>query len=220
MEPQNKSSKWLYIIIGLLVAIVLFTNGAKIESIIIGGFGFKFTNKETENPTASNTKVEPESNIPTQAQSTTVLIPTNTPPVIPVQNNPIIDESLFEKLNVGTGIFISANSSDGNRDYDSNTYYKIQRIRYEEVSNGCDISNWSSQLIWVTGNKGTNILLNNETIGQLTIDTGNHGYLVEVKINPGDQICISGKNPNGFSVIFGPDTYYHYDSYCYRGFCK
>ncbi|MCB2210348.1 hypothetical protein KQH62_05585 [bacterium] len=123
-------------------------------------------------------------------------------------------------INLGTLKFSEAIYTDGNNDFDISIYYKIQRIRFEENPNGCGISDWFSDFLWVTGNKGAQVSVNNEIIGELDINTGNHGYLIIQKIIPGDKVCISGNNLNGFSILFGPDVFYHYDSYCYRGFCN
>lgn len=129
-------------------------------------------------------------------------------------------ESNYEKLNVGSGIFENAYYSDGMENYDIQEYYRVQRIRREENSSGCEIADVFSEVVWVTGNKGAEIKVNQKIIGKLNINTGNHGYISDFSIKPGDEICITGENLNGFSLVFGPDVLFHYDSYCYRGFCE
>ena len=60
-------------------------------------------------------------------------------------------------------------------DYDIQEYYRVQRIRREENSSGCEFSDVFSDVLWVTGNKGAEIKVNQEIIGKLNINTGNHG---------------------------------------------
>ena len=187
--------------------------------IIIGSFTVLpnlINNAELKKETQVN--VEQVDEAPNTVIEEQIYINTSEPTITPTES--LINDSNFEQLKIGTGIFISANTSDGLRDYDISSYYKVQRIRYEEFPDGCSVSDWRSQLLWVTGNKGTDIFLNNELIGTLEINTGNHGYLIQLLIKPGDKLCISGKNANGFSLLFGPDVFYHYDSYCFRGFCN
>jgi hypothetical protein len=65
----------------------------------------------------------------------------------------------------------------------------------------------------------TSITINGEPIADLSVPTGRHGYIFEWPLQAGDQICVTEFNAAGFHLIFGPDLYYHYDSYCYRGHC-
>ncbi|MEA3327396.1 MAG: hypothetical protein U9R53_08840 [Chloroflexota bacterium] len=179
------------------------------------------------------------SETPTETSNTSIIkarTDTNEPEELPTEDVISIDETNTlttqedisqinlienaESINIGTLKFSEAIYTDGNNDFDISTFYKIQRIRLEENPNGCDISDWFSDFLWVTGNKGAQVSINDEIIGELNINTGNHGYLIIQKINPGDEVCIIGDNRNGFSILFGPDVFYHYDSYCYRGFCN
>lgn len=213
---KNKGVNIYQILVYVLVFAILLLLGWKVTGLNIGGIQME---RPTE--TSINEPLEDDyvgdlitENTVGLSENLNIQVATSTP------ENPILEENRFSKNKIGTGIFISAYSSDGNSNYDIGAYYKFQRIRFEEAPEGCDISSWFSQLLWVTGNKGAKILLNNELIGELQVDTGNHGYLLKLVINPGDQICIEGENRNGFSIIFGPDTYYNYDSYCFRGFCN
>ena len=201
------------------------------SGIEIGGFQFEkkneneYTNGEESEfslPDAISTDINVITNTEVPIENSVVSAPKYMEYTTTPENNEIIKylNKYGSNLEIGSSKFNVVWNTDGNRDYDISQYYKVQRIRVEENPSGCDVSSWFSDFLWITGNKGAKITLNNDVIGELNINTGSHGYLIALKIKPGDQLCIEGKNKNGFSLVFGPDVYYHYDSYCFRGYCK
>ena len=126
---------------------------------------------------------------------------------------------------VGDGIFSQGTFSDGMAPYSEqwlwdNNHFKIQRIRQEEYPSGCDVSRYNANLIWIAGTTGMQISINDEIVGTYKIADYPHGYIFEWPINIGDKVCAVGFRSVGFMIIIGPDIYYHYDSYCYRGACQ
>lgn len=124
---------------------------------------------------------------------------------------------------VGTGVFTQVTSSDGNAPYSQDelntNYYKIIRIRAEENPDGCGVSIYDTDIVWFSGSSNTVFTINGKEIGRLSVNTGKHGYVANWSIKNQDVVCASGYSASGFHIIFGPDMYYHYDSFCYRGYC-
>ena len=127
---------------------------------------------------------------------------------------------------IGDGIFAQGTFSDGMAEYSqdwlwANGYGNIQRIRQEENPSGCDISRHNTNLVWISGTKGMQFSVNDEAVGTYDAADDPHGYIFEYPINFGDKLCaVNYRASTGFAILLGPNIYYHYDSYCYRGNCK
>lgn len=170
-------------------------------------------------------------NLDVETQSPLVITPTlindtaisTTPPPVATELQPLRQH--FE-VTVGDGLFSTGTFSDGMAPYSEqwlwdNSHFNIQRIRQEEYPTGCDVARYDTDLVWIGGNPGMTITINGETVGKYTIADNAHGYMFDWNIKTGDQICAVNFKPNvGFHIILGPDVYYHYDSYCYRGACQ
>ena len=83
----------------------------------------------------------------------------------------------------------------------------------------CEDSRYNTNLFFVAGSPGMSLTINGENVGTYTIAPDSHGYIFQRPIKFGDTICAVGFSPSGFQIVLGPDIYYHYDSYCYRGAC-
>lgn len=129
----------------------------------------------------------------------------------------------YQTASIGSGPLMQVTFSDGLAPYTdeelATNYYHIQRIRLEENPDGCGISIYNTNKIWFGSAMLTTITVNDVPIADLYVLTGKHGYIFEWSLKVGDKICVTDFNPSGFHIIFGPDLYYHYDSYCYRGHC-
>jgi len=130
------------------------------------------------------------------------------------------------QVNVGEGIFSEGTFSDGMAPYSEqqlwdDDHFDIQKIRVEEQPDGCDIARYTTELVWIGGVPGMSLLVNGENVGTYTAAAYAHGYVFEYPVQMGDEICAVGfSSSTGFHIIMGPDIYYHYDSYCYRGGCN
>lgn len=129
------------------------------------------------------------------------------------------------QVTVGDGIFSEGTFSDGLAPYSeqslwNNNRFNIQRIRPEEYPSGCDIARYNTNLVWISGTTGMQFSVNDSVVGTYNIADDPHGYIFEWPINIGDKLCAVGFRSVGYSIIIGPDIYYQYDSYCYRGNCK
>ncbi len=126
---------------------------------------------------------------------------------------------------VGDGIFSAGTFSDGLAPHSEdwlwgNNHFDIQRIRQEEYPSGCDISRYNTNLVWISGSSGMQFSINDEIVGTYNIADNAHGYMFEKQIRMGDKLCAVNFRSIGYQIVLGPDIYYHYDSYCYRGACK
>jgi hypothetical protein len=159
------------------------------------------------------------------------LQPTNFPNILPPPTSdsqqPIIQmDGPFRDhkiASVGTGVFAQVTFSDGNAPYsqdDLNTnHFQIYRIRLEENPDGCGVSIYNTNKVWFSSSANTVFTVNGQEVGKLSVSTGRHGFVADWSVKVGDKICAVGYAPSGFHIVFGPDMYYHYDSYCYRGNC-
>jgi len=126
---------------------------------------------------------------------------------------------------VGDGIFAQGTFSDGMTEYSqdwlwANSHGDIQRIRQEEYPSGCDVARYNTNLVWISGTNGMQIAVNDKTVGTYNIADNSHGYIFQYPINMGDKLCaVNYRSSTGFAILLGPNIYYHYDSYCYRGNC-
>lgn len=124
---------------------------------------------------------------------------------------------------LGTGVFERVTFSDGMAEISESSigtnYINAHRIRREENASGCATALFNASQLWFSGSLGTEFTINGEVVGRLERSTGSHGHIVDVSISIGDQLCAVGYDASGYQMLYGPDLYYHYDSYCYRGFC-
>jgi hypothetical protein len=125
--------------------------------------------------------------------------------------------------NIGTGVFTQAAYSDGMAEISYNDinaqYSNIQTINPQTSDTGCGIARYDVSELWFAGAAGSSLLINGEQVGQLSFGNGPHGHMISIDIFFGDEICIDPIPPGGYGMVLGPDVYFHYDSYCYRGFC-
>lgn len=189
--------------------------------------GISNPNAQTATPAPSPVS---SSNQPT-VENISQVQATNTPPVLP-SPNPVLPQSSIQMdgpfrehkvASVGTGVFTQVTFSDGNAPYsqaelDAN-HFQIYRIRPEENQDGCGVSIYNTDKVWFSSSANTVFSVNNQEVGKLSVTTGKHGFVADWSVKVGDKICAAGYASSGFHIIFGPDMYYHYDSYCYRGDC-
>ncbi len=174
-----------------------------------------------DTPTAASTLI-PTILTPT-ASSITAEAPT---PISTKQVSPENDAGPVREhqtVAIGSGPLMTATFSDGLAPYTETelgaNYYRIQRIRLQENPDGCDTSIYDTNKVWFGSGVRTSITVNDVPIAELKVATGKHGYIFDWPIRVGDKICVTDPHPAGFAIVFGPDMFYHYDSYCYRGQC-
>lgn len=218
-EPPSKT--WLVLIVGIISA------SAVVCAAIIG-LGLPFASKYADLYFQTVTPYSPSPEIATQIPALNESIPlTNEQPQ--VKQNQIISELVpirehFE-VSVGDGLFESGTFSDGLEPFSedwlwTNDHHSVQRIRQEEFPDGCDISRYTTEVVWITATTEMQFTINDEVIGTYKATDDPHGYIFKWPIKIGDKLCAVNFKPIGYSIIIGPDIYYHYDSYCYRGECK
>jgi len=127
-------------------------------------------------------------------------------------------------VSIGTGPLADATFSDGMAPYGedwlfNNNFHRIQRIRMEEQPDGCDMARYDSEKIWLSFGYPAELLVNGESIGKYTYQPNSHGFVFAYPVKKGDTLCVSPVKPMGYHIVIGPDLYYSYDSYCYRGHC-
>lgn len=160
---------------------------------------------------------------PTSSSGGTVILPSPTSqPLSPVTqgDNPFREHKTTSI--VGTGVLAQGTYSDGMASFsesDISSHLDIQRIRLEENPDGCGIAFLSADKIWFGSSVKTTLTINDSAVGTINQATGRQGYVFDIHINRGDKVCVTYFEPSGFQIVFGPDMYYHYDSYCYRGHC-
>ena len=225
-EPPKKT--WIVVIVTIISA-------AGVICAAIIGLGAPFAERIADRyypplTPATNSDSIPPTNVVSQNQESAI-IPTSIDP--PTSSASISTESSTASLDgpfrehiassIGTGVFTQVTFSDGNAPYSSSelntSHFRIYAMRIEDNPDGCGISIYNTDKIWITGSVNTIFTINGQEVGKLSVSTGKHGYVANWGIQAGDKVCAKGYSPSGFSIIFGPDMYYHYDSYCYRGFC-
>jgi hypothetical protein len=127
-------------------------------------------------------------------------------------------------VHVGTGLLAQGAFSDGEAPYTEewlwqNDHFNIQVINPDTYPEGCDVSRYNTNLVWIGGSPGMKFIINDQVVGQYETAPNSHGYIFEGPVRIGDTLCAVDFSPAGFHIILGPDIYYHYDSYCYRGNC-
>lgn len=156
-------------------------------------------------------------------------IPTNQSNIDVSISTPVGQNGPFRphyQVDVGDGIFDKGTFSDGMAEYSqdwlwANGHGDIQRIRQEEFPSGCDISRHNTNLVWIAGTNGMQFTVNDQVVGTYKAADDPHGYIFEYPIKFGDKLCaVNYRAATGYAILLGPNIYYHYDSYCYRGHCK
>lgn len=161
----------------------------------------------------------------TNPSATPIPTPSVSPPTQPSVSTEVMPIREHFQVVVGDGVFESGTFSDGLAPYSENwlwenKHFNIQRIRPEEYPSGCDVSRYNTNLVWISGSTGMQFSINDEVVGTYNIADDPHGYIFQWSIRMGDKLCALKYKSIGYSIILGPDIYYHYDSYCYRGNCK
>ena len=211
---------------------ILFMFGARITGFTIGPTVLGFPTEipappPLAKPTAAIPQVTQPPIISQVTQQPIISIPTATT-VIRVTPTPVEVKPLRNHVttSIGTGVFGKATFSDGQAPNDenwlwANNHFNIQRIRREENPDGCGSAQYQVNKIWIGVAAIAKVTVNGSEIGTITTITPlqRHGYIVDVSLNVGDKICVSPIPDAGFQIVFGPDIYYHHDSYCYRGNC-
>jgi hypothetical protein len=155
---------------------------------------------------------------PTEIPTTQSLPPTEAPVQV---DGPFREHR--QTTQVGTGVLQYGTYSDGMADYSdsqlASNHSRIQRIRPEENPDGCSIAFYDAAIVWIGTAVKTSITINDEVIGEILGPTGRQGYLFYFEIHQNDKVCVTYYEPSGFHIVFGPDVYYHYDSYCHRDHC-
>lgn len=168
--------------------------------------------RSTGNSDQPNTQPAPE--------STAVQPPTSIPASSDQGSGPLREHKTTPI--VGTGVLAQGTYSDGMAPIsvaEITSHLNIQRIRLEENPDGCAIALLDADQIWFGSSVKTNLTINDVVVGTINGPTGRHGYIFNATIRSGDKVCVTYFEPSGFQIVFGPDIYYHYDSYCYRGNC-
>lgn len=166
-----------------------------------------------------------ESDLPTEVVSESMIGSTSPLGEGPSQESSEVQTPILTHMafSAGEGVFANVSVSDGQAEYSSSDlstqHQHIQRIRREEQPSGCDTAIYASSKIWVSGTPGMELTLDGQIVGTYRIAPDSHGYMLDMSIEVGQEICAVDFGPEGFSIIFGPDVYYHYDSYCFRGNC-
>jgi len=168
------------------------------------------TASQYQEPTSNSPSIQPTTaQVSTQSSNTSAQ---NSTPLRDQKNTPI----------VGTGVLEQGTYSDGMASISAseiNSHLNIQRFRLEENPDGCGIAFMDADKIWFGSSVKTNLTINDVVVGTINAPTGKHGYMFNATVHSGDKVCVSYFEPSGFQIVFGPDIYYHYDSYCYRGNC-
>jgi len=124
---------------------------------------------------------------------------------------------------IGSGIFSQVTYSDGLAPFTqqelNTSHSRLQLINPDTTSDGCGVAVYNVEKIWFGAASRTTLMVNGSPVGEVYAGTGKHGYIVNLTIRVNDRICVNPVPPGGFHINFGPDLYYHYDSYCYRGHC-
>jgi hypothetical protein len=224
---DSKSLAWLLPLAGLLILFGWFLGRA--------GWNFSKLNVgigELEPPTATSISQTAKSEHSTASSSTPVQ-----PSPVPTQRGPQTQPTTIptamqitgpfrehhKTSTVGSGLLAQGTYSDGLAPFSESEitqHLNIQRIRLEEYPDGCGIAFLDANKIWLGSSVRTKLTINDKVVGEIFGPTGKHGYVFDITIRKGDKICVTYFEPSGFHIIFGPDVYYHYDSYCYRGQCN
>jgi len=100
------------------------------------------------------------------------------------------------------------------------SHSRLQMVNPETTSDGCGVARYAAEQVWFGAASQTTLTVNGSPVGEVYGGTGSHGYIINLTIHVGDRICVNPVPAGGFHICLGPDLYYHYDSYCYRGHCQ
>jgi hypothetical protein len=184
---------------------------------------FGFCSSTVLEPTSTTTQLTKLPPLSTDTPQLT--ISTQSPIIEPAFVSLIRTSELSYKHNnksAGSGIFASVESSDGMAEYkqsDLDFYFK-QISMLNGSPNGCGKAGKVSDYIWFSGIAGSSLIINGEKVGTLNQNTGSHGVLAKYSVQEDDELCAINFGTSGYNIIVGPEILYHYDSYCYRGFCS
>ena len=129
---------------------------------------------------------------------------------------------------VGSGPLREAIYSDGaaphSDEYLHKHYDGLQRIWYQEQTNGCDRVKLDSNKVWFVTQVPAAITVNGQEVASINVDTPPDGYSFDWKVKVGDQLCMTGGKGRQLPAMFylwtGDDVPYWQDSHCYRGNCN
>lgn len=151
-------------------------------------------NPPQPDPTAPSSPATP--NVPASTPEASAL-PTPSPNLCSIM---IEGEHLREHqvMSIGIGPFAQVSFSDGlapcSEDWlRANDHFRIQRVRREENPDGCAISDYETNKVWIGTGDQAAIIVNGTEVGTITYITGKqtHGYVAELTLHVGDRICIS-----------------------------
>jgi hypothetical protein len=158
-------------------------------------------------------------------------------------HTPVSDDVLqplrpHSTTSAGSGVFAQVAFSDGLAPYtDEDVLDRFRRVDVALSPTGdgsCWISQYDTDVVWIRFGGAGEIrfgrdidlhsdapgALSTEPVGVLDGPTGPHGYLVPLTFNAGEGICFRSETTAGWTLIYGPDIYYWYDSYCFRKPCQ
>lgn len=124
-------------------------------------------------------------------------------------------------ISVGTGAFANAIYSDGLAECPEGVlkanHQNTQWVHPSVSTDGCGVSIYNTDKLWLAAFPGTVVTVNGNVIGEWTAPAYQHGYVIEYQIQIGDKICVNP--PSSYTLLWGPDLFFEYDSYCFRGHC-
>jgi hypothetical protein len=96
---------------------------------------------------------------------------------------------------VSTGALANATFSDGLAECSESvlkTYHpNTQWIHQSVSSDGCGVSRYDANKLWLAAYPGTVVKLNGNAIGKYTASANKHGYVFDYQIHAGDKICVT-----------------------------
>lgn len=149
---------------------------------------------------------------------------THTPTATVTSTPPARLEEYTHAAGIGAGIFADAYYTDGNEPVKKNKinslYPDIQWIDRSSTVGGCTKAKYTADLIWFNAGGPTQLTLKGSPVGEVFAATGKHGYILNLVIDENAELCVSPIPDAGFRIVLGPDMLFHYESFCYRGYCK
>ncbi|OIO92688.1 MAG: hypothetical protein AUK03_09445 [Anaerolineae bacterium CG2_30_64_16] len=141
---------------------------------------------------------------------------------------------------IGTGVFAHVTYSDGLAPYtddDVTTRFGRVEVSLSPVGlGGCWISRYNTDKVWFRSGAVGPVMVtvipqgadpiapqkNGNPVGVLNEPTGPHGYILDLDhpLQRDEWVCITVASEDGLYIIYGPDLYYWYDSYCSRKACN
>lgn len=206
---------------GIILVVILTSLRWRMTEVNLGGLlgGLKLE-RESE-PTMSDSRIAVSTSEPQYTSQDKLSTSESETPDSGEITSPLREQ---HEAAIGSGPLMKVYFSDGLAQYtdeDLTVYhYRIQRIRPEENPDGCAVALYNTDRIWFGSAEPTSITVNGSLIADLSVVTGKHGYVLEWPLKVGDRICVTNISTYGFQFVFGPDMYYHYDSYCYRNHCE